>query len=450
MTSGDSNKTTKDGRSRPLADIGINKKSVTDLILVWSGTIVGALAGIVAQMLIARSLGASDYGILSSALGLVTLAVPLCVFGTAQYWLKAFGGEGWGARRWFRPSLRFCLLSTTSTVLALALWGGFGPNNDRTQFVILALLPVIVSMVSIEIVGAKYQLEQRYAQFAVLGAVTSLARLSVAFGVFFVAINGDMLRFTAVGYAIASLIIFIFLAPQLRSLWFLKINLKGHAPEPRTEPLPDAAQAGAFLSQSWVFGVAGVLYLAWAQGHVVLANYTLGSHDAGFYSAALVILNAVCLLPTVAFSKFLLPKIHRWAAQDFEKLKTFSRVASASMLGFGLITAAALYFGAPLIIRLAFGPGFETAASVLQVLAFTVPMRFLGYNAGAMLRTQHFMRVKVTVLVLAVAFNLGLAAFLLPHWGVLGLAATVCITEFLLVSAYIYFVEARYFRQKYG
>jgi O-antigen/teichoic acid export membrane protein len=420
-----------------------------DLILVWSGTLVGAVAGIAAQMLIARTLGAEDYGILSSALGLATLAVPLGVFGTAQYWLKVFGEEGWSARCWFRPSLQFLALSTSIIILALALWGAFGPNDGRHQVVIFVLLPVTISLVSIEVVGSKYQLEQRYGPFAAVGAATPILRLLVAASAFFTVFHGDVLMLTAIGYLVASLVIIAVLVPQLHQLWLLRIDLMGHDAEPKG-PLPVNGSIGTLLAQSWVFGVAGLLYLAWAQGHVVIAQYALGSHDAGIYNAALVILNAVCLLPTVAFSKFLLPKIHRWAAQDFERLKTFGRAASVSMFGIGIVTAAALYFGAPFAVHLAFGPGFDTAASVLQVLALTIPMRFLGYSAGAMLRTQYFMKIKVAILVVAVVFNLGLAALLLPLWGVVGLAATVSITECLLVSSYVYFMEVHYFRREHG
>jgi O-antigen/teichoic acid export membrane protein len=302
-----------------------------------------------------------------------------------------------------------------------------------------------VSLVSCEVVSAKYQLEQRYAPFSIIGAVTPLYRLLVALLVVFSVFQGDALFLTATGYMVSSLIVIALLFPQLRSLWHLRLELKGHGPEPSEKPaIQDSITA--LLSKVWVFGVAGLLYLAWAQGHVVIAQFALSSHDAGSYNAALVMLNAISLLPTVAFSKFLLPKIHRWAAQDFEKLKHFGRLSSVIMLGVGLVTAVALYFAAPLFIRLAFGPGYETAATVLQVLSFTIPIRFLAYSAGAMLRTQRLMQVKVVLLSTAVIFNLILIYFFIPHWGILGLAATVPITEFLLFSTYVYIMEFHYFR----
>lgn len=424
-------------------------RAIGDLLFVWFGTLIGAFAGILAQVLIARMMSVSDFGVLSSALALVGLAVPLCVFGSTQYWLKAFGEEGWMARRWLHPSFSFLVMTSGSIVLVLALWAIFGVGESNSQFVILSLLPAVFSMIFIEVALTKYQLEQNYVRFSALASATSIARLLVVLIILAVAVEDNALRLTAFGYMVVSLLITAFLLPQIRRLWYGQINLKGHREDLGERP-QKSASISTLLTHSWVFGVAGFLYLAWAQGHVVIAKYALSSFDAGIYSAALVVLNAVCLMPMVAFSKFMLPKVHRWAAQDFEKLKRFSRYANILMLGVGSVTAVIIFWYAELAISIAFGPGYESAASVLQVLVLTIPMRFLGYNAGMMLRTKRFMLVKIAILIIAVIFNLGLVFLFMPIWGVYGLAATVVVTEFLLVMAYVYFVEICYFRQSSG
>ena len=431
---------------RPLSKyMAISRRATTDLIMVWSGTLVGAFAGIASQMLIARMLGAADYGILSGALSLITMAVPLCIFGVLQYWLKNFGEDGWGALRWCRPALKFAAFSTSSIVFALALWAVYSWNDGRLGVVILAFLPVTISLVLIEIIGSKYQLEQRYGPYATLGAMLPVLRLLLATGIYYMVSEGDILWIMTLGYAILSLLVVALLLPQLRQIWLLRIELVGHSRR-RDESLPFDGSVGSLLSKSWVFGVAGLLYLAWAQGHVVIAQYALGNQSAGFYNAALIILNAVCLLPAAAFSKFLLPKIHRWAAQDFEKLKTFGRMSSILMLIIGIIVSAVLFLCAPLAIHVAFGPEFEVAADVLQILSLAIPIRFLAYSAGAMLRTQRLMKVKISLLSVAVIFNFILIGLLIPHWGVYGLAATVPITELILFSIYVYIMEFYYFR----
>lgn len=422
------------------------RRRLSDLLLVWLGTIVAAFAGLLSQMILARTLGSDDYGTLSGALALVTLAVPVGVFGTSEFWLKAFGEEGWAARRWIRSSFRFLGLSTSLITITLVLWAVFGPHDGRSQFVLLTLLTTLVAMISVEIVVAKLQLEQRYASVSAISAIVPLSRLVASLAVLVTHFRRDELYFVALGLMVGSLIIIALLIPKLRELWSQQIDLRGHQGEPINTALEEPP-IGMLLSQSWVFGLAGLFYLAWAQGHVVIAKYALGSVEAGAYNAALVVLTAVCLLPSVTFSRYLLPKIYRWAAQDFNKLRHFSRIASVSMFGIGLVVASLVYLFAPTAIRLSFGPGYEQAVTVLRALSFAIPMRFLGYTAGAMLRTRRFMRIKIMLLATAVLINLALASVFLPIWGVEGLAATVAITEFILFSAYAYIAEFHYLRR---
>ena len=76
-------------------------------------TIFGSGLSFIAQVIFARNLSIIDYGVLSSSLVAVTLLIPLAGFGVGQYWLRIFGLEGWGAKRWLKPSLKFVLLSSS-------------------------------------------------------------------------------------------------------------------------------------------------------------------------------------------------------------------------------------------------------------------------------------------------------------------------------------------------
>lgn len=422
-----------------------SRRSIVDLGWVWSGTLLAAAAGILTQFIVARLLQPDAFGVFSSALGLAALAAPVAVFGVGQYWLKAFGEEGWAALRWLRPGLRFFAMSSAAVLVILAAWALLGPNDDQSTFVILALMVTAFSAALVEIVATKFQLEQRYGQFAFLGLITPLSRLVIAGVAFFAFQPTYELRGLSLGYAAISIAIMVALAPQARQLWRKEIALSGHGPAIRIDGQA-SLPVGLLLSESWVFGLAGLLYLAWAQAHIVFAKYALGNEAAGLYGSALILMNAICLLPTTLFSKFLLPKIHRWASQDISRLKEFSRLSSLIMFSGGVLAAVLIFFLSDVLIRIAFGEGYENATLLLKVLSCTLPMRFLGYNAGAMLRTKRFMQIKVAILVLSAAFNFALAILFVSRWGLPGLVATVAITEFFLVSSYVLAVKFFYFK----
>ena len=429
--------------------LSVSRRSLSDLVWVWGGTLASAAAGMLTQLIIARVLQPESFGVFSSALGLAALATPLIVFGISQYWLKVFGEEGWLATKWLRPGLSFLMVSGLAAMLILGGWAFLGPNDAVTRFVILALMFSALSMAFKELVGTKFQLEQRYIAFSIVNLLTPALRFAVALAALAGLTFGDELRSLAVGYVLVALLVFIIVFPQLQRLWHGNIDLKGHGDKTGFSGAHKGSLA-VLLSESWIFGLAGVLYLAWAQAHVVYAKYFLGDEAAGLYGAALIILTTICLLPTSLFSKFLLPKIHRWASQDFVKLREFSRLSSLVMFLIGIVAAVAIFLVSDFLIALAFGEAYAGAALLLKILACTLPMRFLGYTAGAMLRTKSYMQIKVAILCAAAIFNLLLAFWLVGIWGLPGLAATVAITEFVLVLGFVLVAKFSYFKKPCG
>src|SRR5687767_12146338 len=86
-------------------DRSMNKTTAFKAIsLLWVGSLAGAGFAFLTQVFLARKLGSNDFGAFSSALTTITLLAPLAGFGISQYWLKAFGQEGWAAKRWLKPS----------------------------------------------------------------------------------------------------------------------------------------------------------------------------------------------------------------------------------------------------------------------------------------------------------------------------------------------------------
>src|SRR5690606_30716828 len=73
-----------------------------------------------------------------------------------------FGEEGWEGKRWLRPSLKFCLYSTVSVLLFMSCWAFLWPHDSIERAVLLFLSIVVVMQVSIELVGAIFQLEEKY------------------------------------------------------------------------------------------------------------------------------------------------------------------------------------------------------------------------------------------------------------------------------------------------
>ena len=92
------------------------------MIILAVGTLLTALLNFATQFMLAKHMSPSDFGIFSSAFYLTMTVAPLCGFGIPQFWLKAFGSEGWGGVRFIIPGLTFTLFTTSIIIVILSGW----------------------------------------------------------------------------------------------------------------------------------------------------------------------------------------------------------------------------------------------------------------------------------------------------------------------------------------
>jgi O-antigen/teichoic acid export membrane protein len=192
------------------------------------------------------------------------------------------------------------------------------------------------------------------------------------------------------------------------------------------------------LQQSWPFALAGVFYLIYFQSDILLLGWMVGPEAAGLYNAAFAVMAAVYLLPSVAYQKYLLPKLHRWAEHDRPRFLAVYRFGNAASLLLGFAVAAALLLVAPWGMPLVFGEAYRTSGQLLLVLALAVPGRYLATSVGSVLVTQDNMRRKVWLMGLTALVNLALNMLLIPRYGVYGAAWATVASESVLVLAYLY------------
>lgn len=414
------------------------KQAVKTISLLWVGSLLGAGCAFLTQVILARQLGPSDFGTFSAALAMITLLSPLAGFGIAGYWLKAFGQEGWQAIRWLSGSFKFTALSTLIVVLLLVSWAILGPHDALTTAVLLVLTFYIFGQLVVELVSGKLQLEERYLTLALWQFLPHFARLflivMLAYTTTFI-LSVQMVAYT---YAGVALIFFMVGSVLLLRMFQGEFSLKGHSAIEGLEKQNKQDSPGLFqvAAQSWPFGLAGIFYLIYFQSDIILLKYLSGSEAAGIYNVAFVVMAAVYLLPSVIYQKFMMPKLHRWAYNDQERFYHTYRVGNLYMLGLGIVAMLGLWVVVPWAIPVLFGAEYHGAISLLIILSFAAPVRFLATSVGATLVTQDHMRRKVKYMGTVAALNIILNLALIPMFGVIGAAVATVFSDLVLLIIY--------------
>lgn len=411
--------------------------ALVTISMLGVATALGAVMVFLTQTLLARELGPEAYGLFASSLATVTMIAPLAGFGLTQFRLRVYGVEGWGAHRWLKPSLRFSLVTATLAMGLVFAWALSVAPDAQTRFALLVLSPVVLSVFAIELLSNRFRLEDRYGAMALWQMAIPASRLVVALVLLLVPhLTG---RFVALAYGAISLLLALSSIPLLRGLVTGDIDLRGHGPRTAAVPMPapQLPRVREVWAQAWPYGMVAVLYPVFFQVSTILLKYLGSDAQAGKYSIALAVMSAIYLIPATIYQKFLLSKLHRWAAHDVPKFWAVYRRGNVGMLLLGAVIGIGVVVASPWVVPLLFGERYTRVTAILLVLALCPPIRFLSTSMGSALLTDGHMRYRVYAMGGATLVAIGLNVVLIPLWGEIGAAwATVAAETALLVGTW--------------
>jgi PST family polysaccharide transporter len=133
----------------------------------------------------------------------------------------------------------------------------------------------------------------------------------------------------------------------------------------------------------------------------------------------------------------LYPKLTHQTENDPARAMKTVRLSLFFLGGLGLVFGLAIFLGAPLLVRLALGPGFENSVSVLRVFAFWIPL--IGLSTVLIFQVllpnhldNQFNRATFT----SALVSIGFAVLFAPSFGAVGIAWSAVIAQLYTLIAY--------------
>jgi O-antigen/teichoic acid export membrane protein/glycosyltransferase involved in cell wall biosynthesis len=383
------------------------------------------------QAMLARSLSPSEYGRFTAALAVVTIVAPAVGFGVPSFWLKAYGTEGWAARRWMAVSVRFITRSALVCLVVTALWAWIGTASTGTRQLLLSMLPVVLTQGAIEMASVKLQLEEKFGRVAMWQALQHTGRLVLVVACWQLRARSEAIAF---GFGCIGAIVTLGAWRSVSVLRRGAAELVGHGPKSASRGA-SAHLPTPSISELWrnamPFGVSGLLFYAYGQSGLVIVSHLGTPRDVGTYNVAVTILTALYLLPTVLFQKLLMPRFHRWAASGDERLERVYRNGNKWMFASGVILGGIAALLAPFAIPLVFGRQYEQSVNVVVLMALSTPFRFLTVSASSVMTTRDLIRVRNRCAAAALVFSVVVGVIGVIAAGIVGAAVASVAGEVL-------------------
>jgi PST family polysaccharide transporter len=195
------------------------------------------------------------------------------------------------------------------------------------------------------------------------------------------------------------------------------------------------------LVEGWMLFLSTASISLYTVGNAFILGLLTNNTIVGYYSAAEKIVKAVLgLLGPI--SQAIYPRFSKMASDSKALALHWGQRMLLLMGGLGLILSVSLFVGAPVIVGIVLGPGYEPSVAVMRILA-ALPLLIGGSNVLGIQLMLPFGRDKAfaSILVGAGLINITLAILLAPIWQESGMAAAVLFSEAFVTGTMLIYLS---------
>jgi len=386
--------------------------------IAFAGNIVDKGLRFPLEMLLARVLGAGDYGLYTLGYGVATIAGEVSMLGLPSGTVR-FGAlyKGAGDIRRVKGTLSSALLmSALSSIAVGGLLFIFSPSLSK-MFDMPKLATVlrifacafpfyVITLMAGHAAGAFQAVKCQTAVTNICRPLANVAIVSIVF------LLGYRLLGAVCGFLISSAISALF------GLYLLKRIFPDIVSK-----LKPSYEVRKLLRFSLPVLCAGFSYVLLGYTDRLMLGYFRASKDLGIYSAAATISQQAGLI-TYSFSYIFCPIISDlYNRNQFGDLERLYKTVTRWIVSLNVMILVLLILFSKEIMGM-FGPEFTSGWPVLAVLA---AVHLLGYVAGGalvgyVLRMSGKQDIELINALVMVALNIALNLWLIPRYGILGAA----------------------------
>ena len=385
---------------------------------LWAGVGQTLRVGLQALyfILIARALGTREYGAYVAVLALVAIAAPFASLGTGNLLIKHVARDrSTFPRQWGKALAVTVLVGTTLLGLVCTAGRLWLPAAIPLQLVVAVAAADLLFVRLLDISAQAYQAHHRLSRTALLQVLLSPLRLLAA-----------TLLIVLVPSPSAVQLGFLYLATAIvgAGLAVALVNRELGRPQVEVADLRRELHEGALFSLSLSAQSAN------ADIDKTLLARLSTLEATGAYGAAYRLMD-VAFLPVRSVLIAAYARFFQHGAHGVRATARYGRRLLTLGIGYGVLTAAALYAVAPLL-PLVLGREYEDAVAAVRWLAVVPLLKTIHYFGADALTGAGYQGTRTIMLLLIAGTNLALNVWLIPLYSWRGAAIATIVSDAML------------------
>lgn len=393
--------------------------------LVSSGQVIGYTLSFVRNIIFARFLAKTDYGLVAALWVTVSLFELVNRMGIRNQVVQAKEGDDprFQATGQSMQALGGALSGAIILVCSCPMAKVFGAPEFAWAFALIALVPLFRGMMHLDI--ARFQRQLNFTPGVLVDVIPQAISLAAAL---------PLLAWLGGLRAILIIILgkeFITLAMSHKvSSWDYKLGW-------------DRSYVKRIISFSWPLVLTGIVMFASQQGDQMVVGSALSLSDLASYSLAVEISSIPFFIFGTVLSSLLLPVLSRRQDNNEEFLDLYRKALIASVVG-SLVILSPIMIGGGVIIKLVYGAKYSGLGTLMAILGGVVALRFfrLAPSTASMSKADTVNQL-VSNIARSMSLPLALAAVTLGSKEITLIAACGLVGELLAISVAVWRVHTR-------
>jgi O-antigen/teichoic acid export membrane protein len=392
-----------------------------------AGYAVGVLLTVASAALVFRHLGVVDSGRYVTVLALTTLVAGVTDIGLTAIGVRELAVRDEAGRRRLMRNLLGLRVVLSVAGLAVVLVFGVAAGYDGDMVAGTALAGLAVVAVAVQgTLGISLMVELR------LGWVTALELLRQA------VLVAGIVVLVATGAGVLPLLA-VQVPAALAALLATVLLVRGSVP---VLPAFDAAEWRALLRSVLPFAAATIIAAVYFRAALIVLEIVSTPQETGWFSAPFRITEVLLAVPNLVVGTAF-PIFARAARDDHSRLAYgLGRVFQASAL-LGALALVGLVLGAPFVIDVVAGDGFDPSVDVLRVQAVALMISFVATPLAYAMLSLRMHGAILAIAATALTMNVTAVAILGAAEGAMGAAVGTVIAELAGLAVAWYLIRRR-------
>lgn len=380
---------------------------------IIGGKIFQSVLALVVNLLTARYLGPSNYGIISYAASLIAFVTPIAYLGFDHVLVQEITIHSKEEGGIIGSSIVATMISSFFSLLGVTTYSLIADWGQLTTTIVVALYGLMLFSQSLELIKYWFQakLLSKYMSIVSLFAFAFVS----GYKIFLLATKQNIAWFAisnSIDYfiiAVALIIIYRKLGGQ--KLFFSKEIVK------------------RMWNSSKHFIVSSLMVVIYAQTDKIMLKQMLGNSAAGLYSAAVSTAGLTSFIFCAIIDSFR-PVIFKYKDQNNKKYESSIEQLYGVVIYFALLQSLVITILAPLLIQVLYGSSYSQSSDVLRIVVWYTTFSYMGPVRNIWILAENKQQYMWIINLSGALANVIMNLLLIPVFGMIGAAIASLLTQF--------------------